>query len=102
MQVGNALAIAASSLVALACRRIAVAALLAIAGGSAYGLGIVAKLVVDRPRPAVLLTNVHIRFGSAVTGNGFPSGHAAVAVGLAAVTIFAFVHRRRWVAAGLA
>jgi undecaprenyl-diphosphatase len=66
------------------------------ASGAAYLLAVVLKLLVHRPRPPELLTDVHSR--EVLTfGYGFPSGHTAlvVAVGL---TILPVVPRKyRWI-----
>jgi uncharacterized membrane protein YbhN (UPF0104 family)/membrane-associated phospholipid phosphatase/tRNA A-37 threonylcarbamoyl transferase component Bud32 len=57
---------------------------LAVGGSAAWVAAKLVKLVVTRERPAVLLSEVLTR-GTAATGLGFPSGHAAVAAALAAV-----------------
>ena len=53
------------------------------------------KAIVDRQRPAQLLAAVHIR-GAPATGNGYPSGHAAVAFALATIAWLWFGPRARW------
>ena len=85
MQLGNGIMILIAPLVAIVCRRYRLAIILAAASGAAYLLARVAKDIVSRPRPAGLLHNVHLRPGSTAAGNGYPSGHAAVAFALATV-----------------
>jgi undecaprenyl-diphosphatase len=58
---------------------------LAISGVTVWGLCKVAKRIVGRGRPADHLPDVVIH-GAAQRGGGFPSGHAAVATTLAAVS----------------
>jgi undecaprenyl-diphosphatase len=96
MQFGSFWAIVAVGAVALAFRRFRLAIGLAIAGVSVYLLAELLKAIVDRPRPAALLTDVHIR-GAAPTGNGFPSGHASVACALAVIAWLWFGPRLRWI-----
>ena len=55
---------------------------LLLTGYSAYILVTLAKELVNRPRPFVLLSGIHER-ELMVSGNGFPSGHTAVATALA-------------------
>jgi undecaprenyl-diphosphatase len=95
MQLGNSLAIAGAAVVALAFRRFRLAVGLAVAGVSVYLLALLAKAIVDRPRPAELLAHVHVR-GAPATGNGYPSGHAAVAFALAVIAWLWFGPRVRW------
>jgi len=96
MQFGSFWAIVAVGVVALAFRRFRLAIGLAIAGVSVYLLAELLKAIVDRPRPAALLTDVHIR-GAVPTGNGFPSGHASVACALAVIAWLWFGPRVRWI-----
>ena len=95
MQFGSFFAIAAVAVVALAARRFRLAIGLGIAGLSVYLLAQLLKQIVDRGRPAELLADVHIR-GVAATGNGYPSGHAAVAFALATIGFLWFGPRVRW------
>jgi undecaprenyl-diphosphatase len=95
MQLGNSLAIAGAAVVALVLRRFRLAIGLGVAGASVYFLAILMKAIVDRPRPAQLLAHVHVR-GAPATGNGYPSGHAAVAFALAMVAWLWFGPRVRW------
>jgi len=96
MQFGSFWAIVGLGVVALAFRRFRLAIGLAIAGVSVYLLAELLKAIVDRPRPAALLTDVHIR-GAVPTGNGFPSGHASVACALAVIAWLWFGPRLRWI-----
>ena len=95
MQLGNSLAIAGAAVVALVFRRFRLALGLGIAGASVYALAEVFKALVDRGRPAALLAGVHLR-GAPATGNGYPSGHAAVAFALASIAWLWFGPRVRW------
>jgi len=95
MQLGSFSAIAAVAVVALVSRRFRLAIGLGIAGVSVYFLAQLMKQVVDRARPAELLTGVHLR-GAVPTGNGYPSGHAAVAFALATIAWLWFGPRARW------
>jgi membrane-associated phospholipid phosphatase len=95
MQFGNGLAIAAVATVALLRRRFRLAIGLGIAGLSVYLLAMVVKSLVHRPRPAALLADVHLR-SAPVTGNGYPSGHAAVALALAVMAWLWFGPPLRW------
>src|SRR5438309_2359631 len=61
MQFGSFWAIVGVGVVALTFRRFRLAIGLAIAGVSVYLLAEVLKAVIDRPRPAALLSDVHIR-----------------------------------------
>jgi membrane-associated phospholipid phosphatase len=95
MQFGSFWAIVAVGAIALLFRRFRLAIGLAIAGVSVYLLAELLKAIVDRPRPAALLTDVHIR-GAAPTGTGFPSGHASVACASAMIAWLWFGPRPRW------
>jgi len=83
MQAGNLLTVTIASLVALIARRIRQGLDLAVAGASAWLLAKVVKEIAGRPRPAEIFEDVIVR-GSPATGNGYVSGHAAVAAALAA------------------
>jgi membrane-associated phospholipid phosphatase len=66
-----------------------------LTGYTAYMLVVLAKLIINRPRPFVLLSGIHER-ELLVSGNGFPSGHTAVATALA-LTIAPHLPRHwRW------
>lgn len=95
MQFGNALAIAGVAVAALLWRRFRLALALGIAGLAVYLLAKVVKLVATRPRPGALLAHVHLR-GAHIGGNGYPSGHAAVAFALATIAWLWFGPRLRW------
>ena len=83
MQAGNLLTVTVASLVALVARRIRQGLDLAVAGASAWLLAKVVKELSGRPRPAAIFEDVIVR-GSPAAGNGYVSGHAAVAAALAA------------------
>jgi undecaprenyl-diphosphatase len=53
-----------------------------------------AKALADRPRPGALLGGVHVRTLGA-SGNGYPSGHAAVAAAIVAALVPWVGHRTR-------
>ena len=95
MQFGSFFAIGVVAVVALVSRRFRLAIGLGIAGVSVYLLAELLKQIVDRGRPADLLTDVHIR-GATASGNGYPSGHAAVAFALATIAWLWFGPRVRW------
>lgn len=84
MQLGNLIAVPAVTAAAALTRRFRLALNLALAGGVAWLLARAVKQAVERGRPPSLLDEVHVR-GPAATGLGYVSGHAAVAVALAAV-----------------
>jgi len=96
MQLGSGVAIPVAAGVALAFRCVRLAVGLAIAGEGASILASVFKSVVGRARPAALLPHVHVR-GGVVAGNGYPSGHAAVAFALATSVALCVGSRWRWV-----
>ena len=84
MQAGSLAAVPVAAVVA-ARRSRAGAAALVIGGTAAWGLCKVVKRVVGRGRPADHLDDVVVR-GATQHGGGFPSGHAAVATTLAAIS----------------
>jgi membrane-associated phospholipid phosphatase len=96
MQVGNGLAPVVVALAALLWHRYRLASGLAFAGLAVYLLDKVVKAAVPRHRPPELLSGVHVH-GALATGNGFPSGHAAVAFALATIAWLWFGPRIRWV-----
>jgi undecaprenyl-diphosphatase len=81
MQAGALGAVPVAAVVALAWRPRA-ARDVGVVGLAAWTLAKIVKLIVARGRPASVLNRVIIH-GSAATGPGLPSGHAAVAVALA-------------------
>ncbi len=83
MQAGNLLTVTIVSLIALFARRIRQGLDLAVAGASAWLLAKVVKELSGRPRPAAIFDDVIVR-GSPAAGNGYVSGHTAVAAALAA------------------
>ena len=91
MQLGSLLAIPAVAGVAALARRRGLAVRLAISGTLAYLLAPPVKDLLERGRPAALLSDVVIRDAS--EGFGFVSGHAAVAVAMA-VAALPFLGRR--------
>jgi glycosyltransferase 2 family protein len=100
MQYGTFITIPALALVALLFRRFRLAVAIALAGVGVYLVALVVKGVVDRGRPAALLTAVEERELFGADSLGYPSGHAAVA---AAVTVVVAAHlSTRWLIAALA
>jgi glycosyltransferase 2 family protein len=85
MQLGNLVVVPpVVVIIAILLRRFRLAAALGLAGSLVWLLAKVVKQVVERGRPAELLNEVVLRNAPA-TGNGYVSGHAAVAFALAAV-----------------
>jgi membrane-associated phospholipid phosphatase len=101
MQLGNGLAPAVAAIAVLPWRRFRLALGLAFSGLAVYLLDKVVKAAVPRGRPSQLLNGVHVHGGLA-TGEGFPSGHAAVAFALATIAWLWFGPRIRWVFLALA
>lgn len=63
----------------------------------AYTAASVLKVLVGRPRPVMLLNEITAR-EAAVFGNGFPSGHVAIATALS-LTLYPYLPKRwRWLA----
>jgi len=92
MQLGTLLAIPVVTAVCLLARRFVMGVSVAAAGFGAYVGARLTKLWIGEPRPDVLLHHIHAR--DAVTGLGFPSGHAAVS---AAMCVAALPYLpRRW------
>jgi undecaprenyl-diphosphatase len=90
------------AVLALATRRLRLAAYAALAGGTIYLVAKLVKEFVQRGRPQTLLDNVHILFVPD-RGLGYVSGHSAVAVALATVSSPFLGRRARrvaWVLAG--
>jgi len=92
MKLGNVVMVPLVLLVALVFRRLRLAGGLAGAGLLAWWLAKVIKQIVPRGRPAELLTDVMLRDAPA-TGNGYISGHAAVAFLIAVASPY----MNRWV-----
>ena len=84
MQLGNLFVVPAASGVALLFRRVRLALELAASGVFVWLLAKVIKDVFERGRPGELLEDVTLRSSPAL-GQGFVSGHAAVAAALAMV-----------------
>jgi membrane-associated phospholipid phosphatase len=84
MQAGALVAVFICGLFALFAGRPRLAGLIVLAGGSAWVLAKFVKRVVERGRPVDYLPDVLIR-GAEQMGQGFPSGHAAVAAAMATV-----------------
>jgi glycosyltransferase 2 family protein len=103
MQLGVIGAVPLVALLALATRRLRLAAYAALAGGTIYLVAKLVKEFVQRGRPQTLLDNVHILFVPD-RGLGYVSGHSAVAVALATVASPFLGRRARrvaWVLAAL-
>lgn len=66
------------------------------AGIAAYLTTEILKQVIGRARPGQILENVNVR-ELLVMGNGFPSGHTAVATAMAGVIYFALPTQLRWI-----
>jgi undecaprenyl-diphosphatase len=97
MQLGTFGAIFVMAGIALITRRLRLALALVLAGVAAYYSAIGLKDLVERHRPAALLSGVVIH-GSAAKGLGYPSGHAAVSAALAATAVPFLARRwRRWI-----
>jgi membrane-associated phospholipid phosphatase len=100
MQYGTFITIPALAVVALLFRRFRLALAIALAGVGVYLVALVVKGIVDRGRPAALLTSVEERELFDADSLGYPSGHAAVA---AALTCVVAAHlSARWLIAALA
>jgi uncharacterized protein (TIRG00374 family) len=102
MQLGVIGAVPLVAVLALATRRLRLAAYAALAGGTIYLVAKLVKEFVQRGRPQTLLDNVHILFVPD-RGLGYVSGHSAVAVALATVSSPFLGRRARrvaWVLAG--
>ena len=95
MQAGTLFAGPSAAVMAAAWGRRLLALELLIAGPLAWLLARGLKVVVNRPRPALLLESVVIRGGEA-SGLGYPSGHAAVATALATVLAAWLPARWEW------
>lgn len=103
MQLGNFFAVPVAALAALAARRFRLAAALVVSGGVVWLLAKVIKDLIERGRPAELINDVVLHHAPAA-GNGYVSGHAAVAVALATVAAPYLGRRLRiavWILAAL-
>jgi undecaprenyl-diphosphatase len=99
MQYGTFITIPALAVVALVFRRFRLAVAMLLAGVGVYFVAIVIKSIVERGRPAALLTGVEGREVFSKGSLGYPSGHAAVA---AALTVVVAAHlSKRWAIAAL-
>jgi glycosyltransferase 2 family protein len=101
MQLGNVLAVPVLAAAAALSRRYRLAVNLALAGFGCYFLAKLVKALVQRGRPSQYLPDVTLH-GPAATGLGYVSGHAAVAVAMAAVASPYLGRRARRVAWALA
>jgi glycosyltransferase 2 family protein len=101
MQLGNLAAVPATALAAVAARRGRLALDLVLAGGAAYVLAKVVKVVVYRGRPGQLLDDVILRHAPAA-GHGFVAGHAATVSALAAAALPYLGRRGRWIVVAVA
>ena len=100
MQYGTFITIPTLAVIALLFHRFRLALAIALAGVGVYLVALVVKGVVDRGRPAALLTAVEERELFGADSLGYPSGHAAVA---AALTVVVAAHLSvRWLIAALA
>ncbi len=100
MQFGVFVTIPILVVIALILRRVRLAGAMAIAGVGVYLLARVAKDLVQRGRPAAMLSGVEGRETFVEGSLGYPSGHAAVA---AALTIVVWPYLPgRWKAAPVA
>lgn len=99
MQLGNLVVVPVAVIAALISRRFRLAAALGLAGSLVWLLAKVVKQVVERGRPAELINEVVLRNAPAA-GNGYISGHAAVAFALAAV-VSPYLGRRSRIAVWL-
>ena len=100
MQYGTFITIPTLAVIALLFRRFRLALAIALAGVGVYLVALVVKGVVDRGRPAALLTAVEERELFGADSLGYPSGHAAVA---AALTVVVAAHLSvRWLIVALA
>jgi glycosyltransferase 2 family protein len=88
MQYGVFVTIPIVAAVALALRHRLLSALLLSTGVTIYLVAKVAKQVADRGRPGAFLADMAAREHFAPGSQGFPSGHAAVAGAIAAITYF--------------
>jgi membrane-associated phospholipid phosphatase len=97
-QYGTAITIPVTSAIALAFRKWILALSLLISGAGVYLLAKVLKGIVDRGRPAAVLTEVIEREGFSPNSLGYPSGHAAVAWAIT-IILLAYVGRPWQIAA---
>ncbi len=95
MQAGTLGVVAVTTVLALLWRRWRLALDLALSGTAAWLLAKVGKSIVGRGRPIEVLAEVIIR-GPIDAGNGYPSGHAAVAAALATAASPWLPRRGRW------
>jgi len=84
MQLGNLVVVPLAVIIALVLRRFRLAWAIGLAGSLVWILAKFVKQVVERGRPAELIGDVVLRNAPAA-GNGYISGHAAVAFALVAV-----------------
>src|SRR5438309_10171256 len=86
MQTGNLLAVPLVAGVAALTRRFRLALEILVAGTGVFLLAKLVKDTIVRSRPEGLLSGVHIH-GAPASGQGYVSGHAAVAAGLATLIV---------------
>jgi membrane-associated phospholipid phosphatase len=84
MQLGNLVAVPVAVIVAFLLRRVRLGVAFGLAGSLVWILAKQVKQIVERGRPAELINEVVLRNAPAA-GNGYISGHAAVAFALMAV-----------------
>lgn len=85
MQAGSRAAIPVLAVVLFVLRRVRAALAVLVGGWLAWALAVVAKELVDRPRPTGALLGRSVR--EVVEAPGYPSSHAAIAAALAAAVI---------------
>ncbi len=96
-QLGSAWVLYAITLTALWKRRYRLSLRLFFTGAVAFIMCELLKQSIGRPRPEAILGSINLR-DSIVVGNGFPSGHTAVATALAFVLWPLLPSRWRWLA----
>lgn len=93
-QLGNIGVLFMAVLMAFIFKRRRIAALLLANGVLAYAAVAVSKVIVARPRPSILYSDILVRLEYA-TGYGFPSGHTAIATALA-IGLMSYTPKKYW------
>ncbi len=94
---GTAWMLFAVTLISIATRHYRLALRIFAGGALAYVLTEILKRLVMRPRPFVILPDVHVREAIA-PGYGFPSGHTALATTISLLIFLNLPKRWRWLA----